>query len=140
MMQVELASLDYKASRLVRSLDAASGQRGGFGEGGLTEVVSARYARVLRLRQLYTSHASRMSSTSVTPCSSQQDILPQHKAQKPGICVSSHRWQASAGRGGGAAGHRVDSGVEAARVRQSCSCSAGGCARASRSSSASWKM
>ena len=41
-MQVELASLDYKASRLVRSLDAASGQRGGFGEGGLTEVVSAR--------------------------------------------------------------------------------------------------
>ncbi|CAL5220216.1 g2192 [Coccomyxa viridis] len=41
-LQVELASLDYKASRLVRSLDAASGQRGGFGEGGLTEVVSAR--------------------------------------------------------------------------------------------------
>lgn len=44
-MQVELASLDYKASRLVRSLDAVSGQRGGFGEGGLTEVVSARCAR-----------------------------------------------------------------------------------------------
>lgn len=42
--QVELAALDYKASRLVRSLDSASGQRGGFGEGGLTEVVSARWA------------------------------------------------------------------------------------------------
>ncbi len=47
-MQVELASLDYKASRLVRSLDAASGRRGGFGEGGLTEVVSARCAMTAR--------------------------------------------------------------------------------------------
>lgn len=40
--QVELAAVEYKASRLVRALDAASGQRAGFGEGGLTEVVSAR--------------------------------------------------------------------------------------------------
>ena len=51
-MQVELASLDYKASRLVRSLDAASGQRGGFGEGGLSEVVSARCALGPRLAHL----------------------------------------------------------------------------------------
>ena len=36
--------MEYKASRLVRALDAASGQRAGFGEGGLTEVVSARSA------------------------------------------------------------------------------------------------
>lgn len=42
--QVEMAALDYKASRLVRSVDAATGQRAGFGEGGLTEVVSARCA------------------------------------------------------------------------------------------------
>lgn len=48
LVQVELASLDYKASRLVRSLDAASGQRGGFGEGGLTEVVSARCSPYLQ--------------------------------------------------------------------------------------------
>ncbi|BDA45810.1 probable GTPase HflX [Coccomyxa sp. Obi] len=41
-LQVEMASLDYKASRLVRSLDTATGQRAGFGEGGATEVVSAR--------------------------------------------------------------------------------------------------
>ncbi len=39
-----MASLDYKASRLVRSMDAATGQRAGFGEGEATEVVSARYA------------------------------------------------------------------------------------------------
>ncbi|CAL8470607.1 g10149 [Coccomyxa elongata] len=41
-LQVEMASLDYKASRLVRSMDAVTGQRAGFGEGGATEVVSAR--------------------------------------------------------------------------------------------------
>lgn len=46
----------------------------------------------------------------------------------------------SAGRGVEAVDHRVDLGVEAVLVRQSCSCSAGGCARVSRSSSASWKM
>ncbi len=42
-----MASLDYKASRLVRSVDAATGQRAGFGEGGATEVVSARCALTL---------------------------------------------------------------------------------------------
>jgi len=42
-VQVELAALEYRSSRLVRVLDAATGQRMGFGEGGATEVVSARY-------------------------------------------------------------------------------------------------
>lgn len=41
-LQVELAQLDYGASRLVRVLDTASGQRRGFGLGGEVEVVSAR--------------------------------------------------------------------------------------------------
>lgn len=41
--QVELAALEYRSSRLVRVLDSATGQRMGFGEGGATEVVSARY-------------------------------------------------------------------------------------------------
>ncbi len=41
-VQVELAALEYRSSRLVRVLDAATGQRMGFGEGGATEVVSAR--------------------------------------------------------------------------------------------------
>ena len=41
-LQVELAALEYRSSRLVRVLDAATGQRLGFGEGGATEVVSAR--------------------------------------------------------------------------------------------------
>ncbi|KAL0050946.1 hypothetical protein WJX82_010817 [Trebouxia sp. C0006] len=41
-LQVELAALEYRSSRLVRVLDAATGQRMGFGEGGATEVVSAR--------------------------------------------------------------------------------------------------
>jgi len=40
--QVELAALEYRSSRLVRVLDTATGQRMGFGEGGATEVVSAR--------------------------------------------------------------------------------------------------
>ena len=43
-LQVELAALEYRSSRLVRVLDAATGQRLGFGEGGATEVVSARCA------------------------------------------------------------------------------------------------
>ena len=42
LVQVELAALDYRSSRLVRVLNAATGQRMGFGEGGATEVVSAR--------------------------------------------------------------------------------------------------
>ena len=42
-MQVELAALEYRSSRLVRVLNSATGQRMGFGEGGATEVVSARY-------------------------------------------------------------------------------------------------
>ena len=42
-VQVELAALEYRSSRLVRVLDAATGQRMGFGEGGATEVVSARW-------------------------------------------------------------------------------------------------
>lgn len=41
-VQVELAALEYRSSRLVRVLDTATGQRMGFGEGGATEVVSAR--------------------------------------------------------------------------------------------------
>ncbi|DBA79692.1 TPA: hypothetical protein ACH3X1_008363 [Trebouxia sp. C0004] len=41
-LQVELAALEYRSSRLVRVLDAATGQRMGFGEGGASEVVSAR--------------------------------------------------------------------------------------------------
>lgn len=45
--KVEMASLDYKASRLVRNVDAATGQRAGFGEGGLTEVVSARSGQLI---------------------------------------------------------------------------------------------
>ncbi|KAK9826096.1 hypothetical protein WJX81_002388 [Elliptochloris bilobata] len=39
-LQVEMAALDYRASRLVRTLDPVTGKRGGFGEG--SEVVSAR--------------------------------------------------------------------------------------------------
>ena len=42
-LQVELAALEYRSSRLVRVLDTGTGQRLGFGEGGATEVVSARY-------------------------------------------------------------------------------------------------
>lgn len=42
LLQVELAALDYRSSRLVRVLNSKTGQRGGFGEGGTTEVVSAR--------------------------------------------------------------------------------------------------
>lgn len=38
-----MASLTYKASRLVRGTDA-TGRRAGFGEQGQTEVVSARSA------------------------------------------------------------------------------------------------
>lgn len=38
--QVEMAALEYRASRLVRTLDPITGKRGGFGEG--SEVVSAR--------------------------------------------------------------------------------------------------
>ncbi|KAL3161798.1 hypothetical protein ABBQ38_008890 [Trebouxia sp. C0009 RCD-2024] len=41
-LQVELASLEYRSSRLVRVLDTATGQRLGFGVDGATEVVSAR--------------------------------------------------------------------------------------------------
>lgn len=40
--QVEMAALDYRASRLVRTLDPVTGKRGGFDEG--SEVVSARCA------------------------------------------------------------------------------------------------
>lgn len=43
-VQVELAALEYRSSRLVRVLDTATGQRLGFGVDGATEVVSARYA------------------------------------------------------------------------------------------------
>lgn len=43
-VQVELAALDYRSSRLVRALDSRTGERMGFGEGGTTEVVSARCA------------------------------------------------------------------------------------------------
>eukprot|EP00887_Chlorella_sp_A99_P005965 scaffold29.g5965.t1 len=39
---VELAELDYKASRLVRTADPTTGKRRGFGLGGEVEVVSAR--------------------------------------------------------------------------------------------------
>ena len=35
-----MAALEYRASRLVRTLDPITGKRGGFGEG--SEVVSAR--------------------------------------------------------------------------------------------------
>ena len=42
-MQVEMAALELRASRLVRGRDAASGQRGGFGEQGASAVVSARF-------------------------------------------------------------------------------------------------
>ena len=38
--QVEMAALEHRASRLVRTLDSITGKRGGFGEG--SEVVSAR--------------------------------------------------------------------------------------------------
>ena len=41
-MQVEMASLNYKNSRLVRSVDSKTGARKGFGIDGITEVVSAR--------------------------------------------------------------------------------------------------
>ena len=41
-LQVELASLNYAASRLVRTVDAATGRRTAFGLDGGTEVVSAR--------------------------------------------------------------------------------------------------
>lgn len=41
-LQVELASLNYAASRLVRVVDAASGRRTAFGLDGDVEVVSAR--------------------------------------------------------------------------------------------------
>ncbi|KAK9812168.1 hypothetical protein WJX73_001336 [Symbiochloris irregularis] len=41
-LQVEMASLDLRASRLVRSVASHTGQRAGFGEEGATEVVSAR--------------------------------------------------------------------------------------------------
>ncbi|KAL3161447.1 hypothetical protein ABBQ32_010332 [Trebouxia sp. C0010 RCD-2024] len=41
-LQVELAALEYRSSRLVRVLDTATGQRLGFGVDGATEVVSAR--------------------------------------------------------------------------------------------------
>lgn len=39
---MELAGLEYKASRLVRVADPSSGKRRGFGLGGEVEVVSAR--------------------------------------------------------------------------------------------------
>ena len=42
--QVEVAKLEYRASRLVRATNAATGKKGGFGEGGASEVVSARRA------------------------------------------------------------------------------------------------
>ena len=38
-----MASLSYKNSRLVRSLDSKTGARKGFGLDNATEVVSARY-------------------------------------------------------------------------------------------------
>ncbi|GAB4821475.1 hypothetical protein N2152v2_008521 [Parachlorella kessleri] len=41
-LQVELASLEYKASRLVRVVDPRTGKRRGFGLNAETEVVSAR--------------------------------------------------------------------------------------------------
>lgn len=43
--QVEMAALSHRASRLVRATSAATGRRAGFGagEGGVTEVVSARF-------------------------------------------------------------------------------------------------
>ena len=41
-VQVEMAALQYRSSRLVRGLDAKTGERKGFGEDGRTEVVSAR--------------------------------------------------------------------------------------------------
>jgi len=37
-----MAALEYRASRLVRGTDAATGRRTGFGEQGASEVVSAR--------------------------------------------------------------------------------------------------
>ena len=42
-VQVELASLEYKASRLVRVVDPRTGKRRGFGLNAETEVVSARW-------------------------------------------------------------------------------------------------
>lgn len=41
LLKVQLAALEYEASRLVRILDD-QGRRLGFGEGGAIEVVSAR--------------------------------------------------------------------------------------------------
>lgn len=38
-----MAELEYRSSRLVRGAAAAAGGRAGFGEGGATEVVSARW-------------------------------------------------------------------------------------------------
>ena len=48
--QVEMAALSHRASRLVRGTSASTGRREGFGagEGGVTEVVSARCARHTR--------------------------------------------------------------------------------------------
>lgn len=46
--QVEMAALDYRASRLVRTLDPVTGKRGGFDEG--SEVVSARYVSLHSVR------------------------------------------------------------------------------------------
>lgn len=40
--KVEMAQLEYRASRLVRGVSAAAGLRAGFGEASATEVVSAR--------------------------------------------------------------------------------------------------
>ena len=43
-----MAALELRASRLVRARDAASGQRGGFGDQGMTQVVSARWVQLIR--------------------------------------------------------------------------------------------
>ena len=43
--QVEIAKLEYRASRLVRATNTETGKKGGFGEQGGSEVVSARCAR-----------------------------------------------------------------------------------------------
>lgn len=39
---MDIAKLEYRASRLVRATNDATGKKGGFGEGGASEVVSAR--------------------------------------------------------------------------------------------------
>jgi hypothetical protein len=83
--QVEMAALEYRASRLVRTLDPLTGRRGGFGEG--SEVVSARCAA--RARVARQTRAAGPGLPGEAPCA-----VREAAALRAGLPVVLGSWEA----------------------------------------------